>query len=260
MKLQISDLIIEVTRRCNLSCEHCLRGEPQNLSMKEEYLRNLLSQVSYISTVTFSGGEPTLPSGMKAIDMFIDLCYEYNVSVGSFYIVTNGKKWRTDFPRLIWRLHNLCDDNEVSGIDVSGDQFHWEVEEYKRKVFTYTLEEGLEEEGLTVDDVYIGIRGEIDYKAVITEGRGEDFGGRKNSDGISNLIIDTYDYDDESTLVVQEGNIYLNCKGNIVVGCDWSYKSQDKEENILCHSSEDILETVKSKGKTEEEFWEEEAA
>lgn len=31
MKIAIDDLILEVTRRCNMCCLHCLRGEAENL-------------------------------------------------------------------------------------------------------------------------------------------------------------------------------------------------------------------------------------
>ena len=31
--LPYDNIMIEVTRRCNLRCEHCMRGEPQNIDM-----------------------------------------------------------------------------------------------------------------------------------------------------------------------------------------------------------------------------------
>jgi hypothetical protein len=224
--------------------------------MKEEYLRNLLSQVNYISTVTFSGGEPTLPSGLKAIDMFIDLCYEYNVGVGNFYIVTNGKVWRSKLPRTIWRLYNLCDENDISGIDVSSDQFH-ESGYVERSDFRYRLQEALWEEGITEDQLEIRERGEIEHEYVIMEGRGKNFSGRDMHKELNALIWEVYNYEkEEPELSVREGNVYLNCKGNIITGCDWSFKSQDEEEQIICHSSDDIIKAVKNKCHTEEEFWE----
>lgn len=32
-KAYVSSLIIEITRRCNMACEHCLRGNAQNLDI-----------------------------------------------------------------------------------------------------------------------------------------------------------------------------------------------------------------------------------
>jgi len=33
MKYNVSNLMIEVTRRCNMCCDHCLRGDAQDLDL-----------------------------------------------------------------------------------------------------------------------------------------------------------------------------------------------------------------------------------
>ena len=33
MEIYVESLVIEVTRRCNMRCEHCLRGDAQNLDI-----------------------------------------------------------------------------------------------------------------------------------------------------------------------------------------------------------------------------------
>ena len=157
--MQLDNLVVEVTRRCNMACEHCLRGEPQNKTLKDEDMYNILRQVSYISSVTFTGGEPTLPSGMKVIERFMEICNELAVDVGSFYIVTNAKVWRDKLPALINRLYNFCDDNEISHIDISGDRYHcgdvdtfkWRLEE--ELMYNFGLEE------------IVGVREDIDNRS-----------------------------------------------------------------------------------------------
>ena len=59
-KMELFNLIFEVTRRCNLCCEHCLRGEAQNMDMTKETVDKVLDRVESISSLTLSGGEPTL--------------------------------------------------------------------------------------------------------------------------------------------------------------------------------------------------------
>ena len=61
-KLSIDNLIIEITRRCNMACAHCLRGDAQNIDIDPSYMLKLLrdNNIDYISMVTFTGGEPTL--------------------------------------------------------------------------------------------------------------------------------------------------------------------------------------------------------
>ena len=93
-KLSINSLMIECTRRCNLSCKHCLRGDTQNLNMKPRHISALLKNVDYISSVTFTGGEPLLYP--QAIDAFIQSVKEFNVDVGNFYIATNGTRASED--------------------------------------------------------------------------------------------------------------------------------------------------------------------
>lgn len=238
MNLNLDNLIIEVTRRCNMKCPHCLRGNPQNKTLDEQYLRDILSQVSYISSVTFTGGEPTLPSGLKIIKRFIQLCYDYNVDIGSFYIVTNALKWRPEFPQMIYDLHNLCIDNEISAVDISDDYGYHDTTDHERNSFKWRLTEILEYEyGLT--DI-VNIRPKLNPGSIISEGRGKNWGCRSlKPDSI------TYGYWDND-LTLQEGTLYLNCNGNLINGCDWSYKNQEK--HMICRSSDSIIDAVKKFG------------
>ena len=35
-KIGFASGIVEVTRKCNLKCEHCMRGEAQNVTLTKE--------------------------------------------------------------------------------------------------------------------------------------------------------------------------------------------------------------------------------
>lgn len=234
--MYINDLVIETTRRCNMNCGHCLRGNAQNKHMKDEYLYEFLKQVDYVGSVAFSGGEPTLPSGMKVIERFMEICNELNVRVGNFYIATNGKVWRDDFPELINRLFNLCEDNEMSSIDISGDQFH-ESDKWSINQFKFRLEEELYDY-YNIDEI-VSIRPDIDRRFVITQGRGACVGYNER---IHEIII--YE-NEEDEFRINEGTIYLNCNGQIIAGCDWSYETQEIDEDVqICNTSEDLKHAV----------------
>ena len=60
MKIAIDDLILEVTRRCNMRCPHCLRGEAESLDADIDLIPQIFEGVSEIGMLTFSGGEPSL--------------------------------------------------------------------------------------------------------------------------------------------------------------------------------------------------------
>ena len=79
----IENLIIEVTRRCNIQCAHCLRGAAQNLDLKKESVDNLLNQVYSISGLTFSGGEPVL--NVEIIEYIVDSIIKKDIPVYNFY-------------------------------------------------------------------------------------------------------------------------------------------------------------------------------
>jgi hypothetical protein len=223
-----------------MQCGHCLRGEPQNKHMDIQYLRNFLNQVSYISSVAFTGGEPTLPSGINVIYDFMEVCNQYGVDVGSFYIVTNAKVWRDEIPAVIERLYNFCSDNEVSCIDISADQFHEQHEVRRRQRFKIELEEILEYQyGLT--EIVSQRPDHINWDNIIDEGRGANFGTGKYYE-LPEIHVEQWD--DNGELRVTEGDIYLNCHGNIIAGCDWSYESQEDPENIICASDEDLEKAI----------------
>jgi hypothetical protein len=206
--------------------------------MKDQYMYDLLEQVTHISSVTFTGGEPTLPSGMKVIERFMEICNDLGIEVGNFYITTNAKVWRKEFPELINRLYDFCVDNELSCVDISNDIYH-ENDEDDRKYFKYRLEEELLHTYGLAD--IVAIREEMQmgsHEYIFSEGRGFYVGTR-------NLGEETILYDDEGTFHVLDGTIYLNCDGQVIAGCNWSYESQAENEKIqLCMSNDDLKHAV----------------
>ena len=60
MRLIFKNLMLEVTRKCNMQCAYCMRGESQNVSMDSDTVRNVFQNVSRIEQLTLTGGEPSL--------------------------------------------------------------------------------------------------------------------------------------------------------------------------------------------------------
>jgi organic radical activating enzyme len=216
-KLYIPDLIIEVTRNCNMDCSHCLRGEKQNLDIDLSYIEILFNRISSIGTLTITGGEPSLKPNL--IKWIVTIAKRYNVDIGNFYIATNGKKVSNDFLIQIINLFTYCSDNEISSIKVSYDYYHDIAEEgEKLKVFSFVR---FEKEDIE-DNPYFKER------SFINEGNAKENGIGNRELTKTDIILDL---DNEE---IEEGLIYLNAKGNIISGCDFSYQNQDKEENIIC--------------------------
>lgn len=126
------DVVIEVTRRCNMCCAHCLRGDAEAVDIQERYIDAFLdsfANAGYISSLTFTGGEISL--NIPAIRYTLNAVRERNISVGSFYMVTNGKAVDKMVELALASLEwwNYCDDKDdySCGLCISSDDFHEEI-------------------------------------------------------------------------------------------------------------------------------------
>jgi organic radical activating enzyme len=209
MGIHIQELTIEVTRRCNLECPHCLRGDIQKRNIPLIYVENVFKEVDSIGTITFTGGEPFLV--INRIEQIMNLAKMYNVEIQNFYIATNGTINTKKVLKVLMDLYIQCTDNEISAVEVSTDQFHIDG-------------------GADVDfySTYLSIlkfvrerdKGKDDYRQLKKEGR------NKYTNGANLVTEETYSVDCYNDTYNVEGIIYINAKGEIIAGCDWSYESQ----------------------------------
>jgi len=220
-KHYLSNLIIEVTRKCQFNCDHCLRGPQQSATMDMQHIESLLKQVDGIGTLTFSGGEPSL--NVECISQTLELCKRYGVEVSGFYIATNGYKIPESFVIACLQWYSYCDEKDTCLVQVSNDYYHAAEGNY-----TTELLDGLSFFSRRSD------REQEHTKNLINEGNAQAFGmgTRYNTE-----------WDIEYTSDVLENDLYLNCNGDLIKGCDWSYESQD--EQVLC-SVGDFSETMQA--------------
>lgn len=212
------NIVIEVTRKCNLACDHCLRGCAQNMNIKLEYIDKLFEIISeknidYIN-LTLTGGEPSL--NLKALKHIYTKLKYYNINLNSFYLATNGiSNNNKNFISILLDFYSLVDYKDEFRVDISDDVQHQYERGYTASAFDNELIYGLK--GVSFRDC----DKDYSYEGAIKEGRAKEnnFKGRKNLIDMDINLDDTY--------------FYLNCKGNIINGCDWSYKSQEKKELII---------------------------
>jgi len=224
-KFSINNFVFEATRRCQLECEHCLRGDSENKDIKWTYLNELLQHVDYIDHITVTGGEPFLYP--QAIIDFVNLCNLYKIEINSFFIATNGiihetKSKLADHGLMaIIKLYSICKDNEYSSIRISNTKYH----------------------GINTSDAnLLHIFADTHYEGAdwipqsyIAEGRGAGLWGTSKTE--HNEI----DWDDLSNVVV-----YLNCNGKILWNCNLSYETQ-KIEGISIEEALPILHSIRQK-------------
>lgn len=214
-------LCLEVTRRCNMHCAHCLRGDAQDMDMPLETAKAILSTASSISQIAFSGGEPTLNT--KLILDILDFVKQARIPVYSFYIVTNGKYLPDDFLLALLKWNAYCQtcskyDENVSGIALSDDIFHDPIPDENRSLLRsfkfYTTDK--------VNDF-------AKNKNLLPMGRcaEDDFGEMVIPNCVFSTDICADKYDD--TIYLEE--VYVSVTGEILPDCNYSY-NKCKEKAI----------------------------
>jgi organic radical activating enzyme len=187
--------------------------------IQSRYIDEIFKKVGRINSLTVGGGEPSL--NVSALEYICYFAKKRKVEIDNFYVVTNGKVVSDNFIKAIFDLYLMCKDNEYSGLALSVDKYHEKVPAdniRKLKVFGFFQEK---------------TNGNL-----ILEGRAK----KLPEDLLRSRDEKVYKIDVEDGYV--QGMLYLNCEGNIINGCDWSYKSQDKKENIVCGLEQLSLEAI----------------
>jgi organic radical activating enzyme len=227
ISLDCVDVMFEITRFCNMACPHCIRGESQRIRIKKDYINSTLQQLENIGTMMFTGGEPAL--AIDLMDYTYDACLQYNIEVQNFWMATNGSITSKKFFDMIEIWVNFCADNEISGLRVSIDNYHDEIDN------RYAFEEFIEYSGLQLNLELQGAPNDSDR--LIGDGRALDnyYTTRTVEHGI-HLQSDGR----------IEGSLYINAKGFVLTTCDISYATSDAKDSefVICHCTDDIQEKL----------------
>ena len=136
MEIIYRELGIELTRRCNERCKHCLRGDAMDTDLSKEVIDSLFdnNNIRLIENLYLSGGEPTMNS--KALSYLVDKIIEKKVVVGTYRVIINGTYYEEEFGNAIRRLHEYIDRvgwnrefnvryaDSFGRIGISQDQYH----------------------------------------------------------------------------------------------------------------------------------------
>ena len=230
MSPQIRDLVIECTRRCNMDCLHCLRGDPENIDMNEKYIRKLFSMIGGIGSLTMSGGEPSLVPHIHT--KIIEIAKEELDDISSYFMVTNGMQVSNEFIRALFEWHMYCEnDDEMNTVEISRDTMHDYIDPdniKKLKAFRFVEER-------SIDSDY----GQGEY--LVNEGRSIDnYPTTRNQTPES---IEIEEYGDVKTI---ETLLYLDCHGNLQTNCDISYDTMDEGKFSLGNIMDKEFDLIKA--------------
>lgn len=222
MKYSIRELYIEVTRRCNLKCAHCMRGEAQNIDLPKEYIDLLFEKLNggTIENLHFGGGEPTLNPDL--IVYIIDKIIKEHISVANVNMITNGQIFDKDIADAFNRLDKYLKsdlrliDAYISGrvvIGLSVDKYHAKIcDRVKEDYGSYC--KWIRTSEYRVAD-----------KRIIKTGRAT-FGKEYTYRLLPPRYMIEYNRDDETEVFIN-GNIYLAANGLITSTFDGSFIDMD---------------------------------
>lgn len=241
--IHVDNLVFEITRQCNMNCLHCLRGEAENLNISLNIIEATLDKVKSISTITFSGGEPSL--NVEAMKYTLTVCKKRNIPVSSFYVVTNGKKVSDEFINILqeWyfyslecnygdklldykdipKYHDWIKDDFFGGVALSSDKFHDKIP-FRNLAKLQSL-------SFFVTDNFT----DFDKTPIINMGKAENLSCEKTDLSVDSKI---YFYDEDTCEL-----LYINVKGDVLGYCDLSYEKQEiyKKTNVLTSSWDEEL-------------------
>jgi organic radical activating enzyme len=106
-KLTFEYLTIEVTRKCNMRCAHCLRGDAQDVDIDYKHIDDLLDQVEVIGHLDVTGGEPTL--NLDALEYILNGLCKRGIPLCEFGLYTNGLIYSERFVKLIKWCKQIID-------------------------------------------------------------------------------------------------------------------------------------------------------
>lgn len=128
-KFYFDEIMFEITRKCNLKCAHCMRGDMQPVSMKKEVIDKMLNVSSGIQRIFLTGGEPFLEPDL--IEYMVDRVIELDFDVKYMGVITNGIILNDLGVRCVKALNRFaewsCKKNELEqavAIAISNDDFH----------------------------------------------------------------------------------------------------------------------------------------
>lgn len=245
MRLHTTDLVLELTRRCNMHCADCLRGESEALDMPKQLIDNVFSDCAEISTLTFTGGEPSLVP--ELIRYALTCAKRHHTSVREVYVATNGKTVPDAFLSALRDWHVKCLADEAPGepyVDADGS---------RRIIDANNADEPI---GVHVDLSMDYYHDDVPRENVLklctlphvhankyhaaTDDKWVLHTGRAYWNGIGDTPVDQdrpWAYDERSTELSlgmdaagdarYDGLLYVNVQGQVLKYCDYSYEDQE---------------------------------
>lgn len=257
-RYKFSEFFIELTRRCNERCEHCARGDAQDLTITKEIINKLFEDTEECLQVYVTGGEPMLEP--EILLYLIDkIANNWNTIMLS--MTTNGSFLNEGIVKAFEEFCKTPVENNAFkrkvGLSISSDAYHTDGDCQKAYDFYKPLFDAVnqrlgcgEDEPQMVLNKYSPISDDEETgkgkPILIYAGRGIDLAKKRPQFKIGkNLKVPNTNY---HRLKIKDDlvycRIYISANGNVVLAAeDDSYATYDScySGNILSENLNEII-------------------
>lgn len=249
-----------MTRKCNLKCKWCSKGEPQNLDITTEIIDKTLNEVSdyYINCIRITGGEPFLVP--ELVVYLIDKIIDKKIKVNMIHIISNATIINEDIRNAIIRFIEYGKTIQEERKNIKEyfsdklDDVHFERGKNKNVMVALCLSTWEHDNKNTINNVY-KFYDSIKSEHFIVVDQNEQYNDVKGTVVIEGLAEKNYKMFSEKELeiirvihnkfcIIEDSDmenpcikkaISVSANGKIYVGCMLSYEHIEKDYlfNIL---------------------------
>lgn len=256
-------LSFDITRRCNLNCKYCFKGDSQNKDITKEIVDKTIKEMKgvYIAQIRFFGGEPFLNPEM--IEYIIDKLIQEHILFTSINVFTNGtirsERIVNAFNKALKYFDEIAEEVEATQnalkpyIQFGSDAFTESAQEMVSGKAIQMLISGSDNANSNLDDVqktvdyynskitgsFVALNpyDKVTYNVIAVEGNAE-----KNVTQIVDApvsfqyyrkIINKYcimqNWEDEPQKRYIDKALSISVDGNVYVGCSMPYERIEHE-------------------------------
>lgn len=106
-KITFSGVTVELTRRCDMACLHCMRGNAMDADISLSHIDEFLDQADIIDTLSLTGGEPGL--ALDAAEYIADGLIKRGILLLSINLASNGFTYSERLVEVLKKYRRIID-------------------------------------------------------------------------------------------------------------------------------------------------------
>ena len=263
--LTFEDIEISLTRRCNMDCPHCYKGNSENVDLTKDDIDALISQTEMIGNLYLTGGEPTLR--LDLMSYLLERVEAEDIPVFKLVVVSNGLTNADAVSDVLqsWAKYIRQSNKDYKGIDstsdsfvelrISRDKFHSHSDFVEKQIVRYR------EMLKGIATVNISASGQTPvYKGKAIANLNKKDCRIEAEERQSKMQIAILDKDHKPECVRYKTYslcypnqvivccaVYITANGNLVrndIGDQYEYTTEDDPANIVCNVHDDLYEQI----------------